>query len=82
MKDHKNNLDSAMAGQIMSSWLPYGVFRKVIFLVLLVSSFGRFFEVEWISGILLVTLCLLMSPRVVGAFLYFIGRMASIFVKK
>lgn len=82
MEEYKKNLDSAIAAQIMSSWLPYGVFRKAIFLILFASSLGRFFWGEWISGILLLTLCLLMSPRVVGEFLFLFGRMASIFVKK
>ena len=82
MEEDKKDFDSAMAGRIMSSWLPYGVFRKVIFLVLFVSSLGRFFEGEWIGGVLLLILCLFMSPRVVGECFYFMGRMASIFVKK
>jgi hypothetical protein len=82
MEEEKQNLDSAIAGQVMSSWLPYGFFRRVVCLILFVSALGKFFQAEWIDGIILAILCSLMSPRIVGESLYFLGRTVSIFSKK
>jgi hypothetical protein len=79
--DNEKNLDAAFAGNSLSSWLPIGFARKIIFLLLLIATFlGLFLEPQWYQLVLLL-IAAIMSPRVVGEVAYFIGKLLAV-VKK
>jgi hypothetical protein len=79
MSEKDENLNSAISGQIMSAWLPYGTLRRIIFAFLMLLSVIRFVNNDNFYGFLLLFLASFMSPRVVGEVLYFFGRIAGLF---
>ncbi len=63
-----------MSGNIMSSWLPHGVRRKVAMLVITVSSLvgGMVYDLRWLYLLFLLPL---FSPRIVGELTVFFGKL-------
>ena len=78
MSEKEEDLNSAISGQIMSTWIPYGALRRFIFAFLLLISVTRFFNDDTFYGFVTLFLASIMSPRVVGEVLYFFGRIAGL----
>lgn len=66
------DIKAKIAGVIMSTWLPYGWFRRFVMFVLLAICIlgGLFVDVKFF---LLVFLIAFFSPRIVGEVAIFIG---------
>jgi hypothetical protein len=72
------NIESALAGQVMSAWLPIGLIRKLVFFTLLLfSAIGIATESHWYH-FLLIMIAAIMSPRLVGEIAYFFGKLSSV----
>ena len=79
MSDHdQESVNSALAGQVMSKWVPYGDLRRIIFFAFIVL-----FLYGVIKGDNALLFCaipiIFMSPRAVGEILYFAGRVSRFF---
>ena len=74
----QESVNTALAGQIMSKWVPYGDLRRLIFFAFIVL-----FLYGLITGDNALLFCVipiaLMSPRIVGTLAYTAGRIASFF---
>lgn len=72
--DKEEEIKSAIAGQILSSWLPYGSGRKIVFFAFIVI--GTYGLLGFGSGYLTIAYlgAAFMSPRVVGEVAYRLGR--------
>ena len=76
--NNEDNTDAALAGQVMSSWLPVGLVRKVIFFTLIFFAvIGIAKDSHWYH-FLYIMIAAIMSPRVVGELAYFIGKLSSV----
>ena len=77
----QERIDAAIAGQILSSWLPIGDLRKVIFCILvLFGLLGLIKDEQWYHYVMLI-FAATMSPRVMGEAAYYNGKLAGIFSK-
>ncbi len=82
MTEEKENLDAALAGQVMSVWMPIGLLRRVIFFFLILfGTIGILETSEWYHWAMLI-FAATMSPRLVGEASYAVGRLMAIFSKK
>ena len=82
MTEEKENIDAALAGQVMSVWMPIGVLRKVIFCVLIVFGIiGMLKTTEWYHWVML-GFAATMSPRLMGEVGYALGKLAALLSKK
>jgi hypothetical protein len=82
MTEEKENLDAALAGQVMSVWMPIGFLRRVIFFVLIFfGTMGILKTSEWYHWAMLI-FAATMSPRLVGEALYAVGRLSALLSKK
>lgn len=69
-------LEAAVAGRLLSPWLPYGVWRKVAMLGFFALGWMAFVTpYEWLFWSFLV--CLAFSPRVVGMTAVWAGRRSA-----
>ncbi len=77
MSDQKN-VDAAVAGQILSSWLPVGVVRRVVFFALGIWGLFGFFggSPEWFHYAV-IFVAAFMSPRCIGWLAFIIGKISS-----
>jgi hypothetical protein len=77
MSDQKD-IDAAIAGQILSSWLPVGVVRRVVFSALGIWGLFGFFggSSEWYHYAVFFAAAL-MSPRCVGWLAFIMGKISS-----
>jgi hypothetical protein len=75
--DYEKSL-TALAGQRLSSWLPKGYIRKILFFILLfIGLFGTFvLENGWYLLIMFIAL-ILFSPRIAGEVAFLLGRLLS-----
>jgi hypothetical protein len=77
-----DDIQAALAGQLLSSWLPIGVIRKLIFLTLLIFAvIGIATEPQWYH-FLSILIALIFSPRVVGEITYALGKIIAMFSNK
>lgn len=77
MNEEKEKIDAALAGQLLSVWMPYGLFRKVIFCVLIFfGAIGIITSNYWYHWATLIYAAT-MSPRLVGELAYKLGRLMS-----
>ena len=72
--DKDNELKSALAGQVLSSWLPYGSGRRILFFTFM--AIGTYGLLGFGSGYLMLVYlgAAFMSPRLVGEVAYRLGR--------
>ena len=82
MSEEDKNLNSAISGQLLSSWLPYGAIRRLIFAFLLLLAVSNFINNDNFYGFIFVFLASFMSPRIVGEVLYFFGRIAGFIFRR
>ncbi len=77
MSEDSNEINSAIAGQLLSSWLPFGPLRKFIFFAVIIVAVCEltFGKGEW-YGFLLIFIACIMSPRVIGGIAYFVGKIS------
>ena len=76
--DHKP-IDAAMAGKVLSPWIPYGRLRRVIFYSLIaLAMFGLYFTQNYLF-LLALLMAVVMSPRLVGEFAFVLGRISRLF---
>jgi hypothetical protein len=74
----QESVNAAIAGQVMSKWVPYGDLRRLIFFVFIVLFFYGVIKGD--NALLLCAIpIILMSPRAVGEILYFAGRVSRFF---
>jgi hypothetical protein len=68
--DKEEELKTALAGQVLSSWLPYGSGRKIVFFIFIVI--GTYGLLGYGSGYLTIAYlgACFMSPRLVGEVAY------------
>ena len=80
MSKEQEDLDVAMAklsGHLMSSWIPHGALRRVIFFFLI--AFGVFGVLTSSDNFLhysSLILATVMSPRLMGELAYFLGKVS------
>lgn len=77
MSEDSNEINAAIAGQLLSSWLPSGSLRKIIFFAAIVVAVYEFIfsNGKWYGFIFIFIACI-MSPRVVGSVAYFLGKIS------
>ncbi len=81
MNEEKENIDAALAGQVLSVWMPVGLLRKVIFCALIFFAvLGVIQANEWYHWAMLI-FAATMSPRLVGELAYGLGRLMSLMAK-
>ena len=62
-----------LAGVILSSWLPMGLPRKLIMLIISVGAIYFFIQSQFIFAVITILIACLFSPRVVGEAAMFLG---------
>ena len=76
--NNEENTEAALAGQVMSAWLPVGLIRKLVFFTLLFfAAIGVATDFQWYH-FLLIMFATIMSPRVVGEIAYFLGKLSAV----
>lgn len=75
MGNDEREIDSAIAGQLLSSWLPIGILRKIIFSLFLIVCVINVTYGDIFLALIFLFLMFLMSPRVVGEVSYLIGKL-------
>lgn len=77
MNEDSNEINAAIAGQLLSSWLPSGLLRKFIFFTVIIVAMYEFIFAngKW-YGFFLILIACIMSPRVVGGIAYFLGKIS------
>ena len=78
MNEDENEINAAIAGQLLSSWLPSGLLRRCIFLAAIaVGFYGIIFDGGAWYGFLFILIACVMSPRIVGWIAYFSGKISN-----
>lgn len=81
MNEENKNMEAALAGQVLSVWMPVGLLRKLIFCVLIFfGALGVLTTNEWYHWAMLI-FATTMSPRLVGEVAFALGRVVSLFSK-
>lgn len=77
MSEDSNEINAAIAGQILSSWLPSGPLRKFIFFAAIIVAICEFIfgNGEW-YGFLLIFISCIMSPKFIGGIAYCVGKIS------
>jgi hypothetical protein len=82
MNDENKNIESSLAGQVLSVWMPIGFWRKLIFILLVFfGALGVIKSAEWYHWAMLV-FAATMSPRLMGEVIFTVGRLAAFLSKK
>ena len=82
MNEENRNIEAALAGQVLSVWMPVGFWRKVIFCVLIFfGMLGVIKTTEWYHWAMLF-FAATMSPRLMGELAFAVGRLAALLSKK
>ena len=82
MNEENRNIEAALAGQVLSVWMPVGFWRKVIFCLLICfGALGILTSNEWYHWAMLV-FAATMSPRLIGELAMATGRLAGLLSKK
>lgn len=82
MNDENKNIESSLAGQVLSVWMPIGFWRKLIFILLVFFGvMGVIKSADWYHWAMLV-FAATMSPRLVGEVAFTLGRVVALFSKK
>ncbi|PUE35525.1 hypothetical protein [Limnohabitans sp. Hippo4] len=82
MNEENEKVKAALAGQILSVWMPVGLLRKLVFWILIFfGAYGVFTNQEWYHWIMLI-FAATMSPRLVGEVAFALGRVVALFLKK
>lgn len=90
MENEKNTDDAittivdegALAGMLMRHWMPIGIPRRAIFLLIIILTAIEFVKNPQWYHLIFVIFALSMSPRIVGTAAFYAGRLLSIFSKK
>jgi hypothetical protein len=82
MNEEDKNTGAALAGQVLSVWVPVGLLRKLIFCVLIFfGTLGVLTANEWYHWAMLI-FASTMSPRLMGEVAFTLGRVVALFSKK
>jgi hypothetical protein len=78
----EDNVQASLAGQILSSWLPVGLIRKLLFFMLLILAAIGIATGPQLYHFLFIMIASIMSPRVVGVISFYLGRFVAIISNK
>ena len=82
MNEENKNIEAALAGQVLSVWMPVGLLRKLIFCVLIFfGTLGVLTVNEWYHWAMLI-FAATMSPRLMGELFFAAGKLAALLSKK
>ena len=79
MSNDIDKFNSAASGYLLSSWLPIGDIRKILFVALLIfGAYGVFNASHWYHYVA-IAVSALMSPKLVGLTAYYVGKVKGFF---
>ena len=74
--------EGALAGMLMRHWMPVGITRRVLFLLIILLTVVELIENPQWYHLIFIIFALSMSPRAIGTAAFYAGKLYSFLRKK